>query len=169
MHISDYTYYLIINIIIILYLLICFTWSLSNQNNILQKLIALPLVKNNILYFGLWHSWNMFVNPTRMNTVLYASITLRNGKDELVTVFDPTQNIFIDDDMTIHDKKYIEHVINDNNIRSCFIEFLFQYYNIKYDFQISKILLIHNFKMIPDFFTKINTNEQAQTIAEWPK
>lgn len=160
--------YVLQNVFIVLYLMLCWTWSLANQNNIFQKIIALKFFKEHIMYLGLWHSWNMFINPTRYNFIIYALVIMQDGEERLEHIYYPAINIILEKCIYVRDTKYMESMVNDTYLQPFFAEFAFNYFNKKYS-AIKKVKIIYTYEATKDFFTNKKQSESMKILCEYPK
>lgn len=169
--IDDHTFYIIKNVAIVLFLLNCWFWTIANNNNIFQKILSLSLIKDYILYFGLWHGWNMFINPSRSNSLLYAHVKFYDQSEKLIEIFNPKKRIFLDRKASMRDVKYSENIIHDtsNYIKPIFCDFLSDYI-IKKELKWAKsITLLHNYTMIEDFFHRAQNQEEVKELYTWSR
>lgn len=168
--IDDYTFYVIKNVCIVIFLLNCWFWTLANNNNIFQKILSLSLLREYVLYFGLWHGWNMFINPSRTNSLLYANIVFFDGTEELIEIFNPANKFFLNTKSNMRDVKYMENIIYDNNnyIKPMFCSFLCDYAE-KGRKRVRSITLLHNYTIVEDFFNRYKNTEQMQELYKWTR
>lgn len=103
----------IINIFIIIYIYAAWYWS--HPDVPAAKIIFMPFIRSIVLHFGLWHSWSVFVDPSRNNNTIIASIELEDGSKERHIVYNPDTGIFMGRRATVRDIKYIENLCNENN------------------------------------------------------
>ena len=169
--IDDHTIYIVKNIAIVLFLLNCWFWTLTNNSNIFQKILTLSLIKEYILYFGLWHGWNMFINPSRSNSLLYAHVKIYGQDEKLIEIFNPKTRIFLDRKATMRDVKYSENIIFDtsNYIKPMFCDFLADYLLKKQGQWVESVTLLHNYTIIEDFFYRIKNNEEVKELYRWSR
>ena len=98
----------ITNAFIVIY--ICVAWYWSHPDNPAAKIIFIPLIRPIVLYLGLWHSWSIFINPTRHNNTIVANIELDDDTKERHIVYDPNAGFFMGKRATVRDVKYIENL-----------------------------------------------------------
>lgn len=167
--IDNYTFYVMKNIFIVLFLLNCWFWTLANNNNIFQKILSLSIIRDQVLYLGLWHGWNMFINPSRTNSSLYANIIFYDNTSKILEIFNPIKNIFLDTKLNMRDLKYCENIIQDTNnyIRPMFCQFLSDYSETGGLVRVKSIALLHNYRMVEDFINRHETVEQMQELYRW--
>lgn len=146
-----------INFFILLYLFICFFWSVSNTFHVDQ--ILKNYLGNFIRYAGLWHIWNMYTSPYKFNHLLFAKVTFENGNINVIKVWDPKTKLpFLEIENYCRLRKLIENVLMENSdygIRKFFCHFLYLEYSKKNN-RIVLIELIEESEAIPDFFQKQN-------------
>lgn len=169
--IDNYTFYIMQNILIVLFLLNCWFWTLTNNANIFQKILSLSLIKDYILYFGLWHGWNMFISPSRSNSLLYANVIFYDGREKLIEIFNPAKRLFLETRSNMRDVKYMENIIYDNNnyIKPMFCDFLADYAGKKDGGFVKSIVLLHNYTIIEDFFTRYKNKEEMKELYTWSR
>ena len=169
--IDNYTLYIIQNILIVLFLLNCWFWTLTNNNNIFQKILSLPLIRDYVLYFGLWHGWNMFINPSRTNSLIYANVKFFDNSEKLIEIFNPAKRFFLGTRSNMRDVKYMENIIFDNNnyIKPMFCDFLADYAGKSEGKFVQSMVLLHNYTIVEDFFTKYKHKEEMKELYRWSR
>lgn len=161
--------YVLKNVFILAFLLIIFTWSLTNNNNIFKKIILIKLFKSNIIYYGLWHSWNMFVDPYRINSIIYANIHFKDNTEIMQEVFNPYKGQFLDGKPCIRDVKYIENILQtENGISDFLLIYLKKYFTTKFSKTISQIYLVQEYATVSDFYSKKAIPIKTKFIRGWP-
>lgn len=169
--ITDHTFYTLKNIAIVLFLLNCWFWTLANNNNIFQKILSFPLIREYILYLGLWHGWNMFINPSRSNSLLYANVKFFDDSEKLVEIFNPIKKTFLDKKMNMRDVKYAENIIYDqaNYIKPMLCDYLCGYIGKKENKWVESIVLLHNYTLVEDFFHRTGNKEEMKELYRWSR
>ena len=148
--------YLLKNIFILTFLFICIVYSLSNTNNIFKRVILIKIFNSNILYYWLWHSWLMFTDPYRVNSIIYANIYFKDNTEIMQDVFNPYKGEFLGGGSCIRDVKYIESILGDtqNHINASFLTYLKTYFANKFNKPIKQIYLVQEKCELEDFYSK---------------
>lgn len=161
--------YVFKNIFIATFLLIIMTWSLSNENNIFKKITSIKFLRTNILFYGLWHSWNMFVDPYRVNSIFYVNIHFKDNKEIIQEVFNPYKGRFLDKKICIRDVKFIENILDKtNNINTSFLKYLTRYFTVKFGKTIDQIYLVQEYGVVSDFYLRKNIPTKTKFLYGWP-
>lgn len=103
----------IINIFIIIYIYVAWYWS--HPDSPAAKIILMPFIRSIVIHFGLWHSWSVFVDPSRHNNTIVANIELDDGTKERHIVYNLDTGMFMGRRATVRDIKYIENLCVENN------------------------------------------------------
>src|SRR3954470_14934396 len=70
-----------INVFVLVHLYIMLVWGLPGSA--FRSLLAKP-VENYVIYWGLWHSWDMFSpDPLSLNFLVDAQITYQDGSTRI--------------------------------------------------------------------------------------
>ncbi len=156
---NENSIYVFKNVFIVCFLLNAFLWSLTSTNNIFQKILALKFVRSSIIYMGLWHSWNMFVDPYRINSILYANIHFKDGLEIMQEIYHPKKGLFLGGKRSIRDVKYIENILTDKtNLRNGFMDYLISFYTNQYRKTIKQLYIVQEYGVVGDFFSKNKSN-----------
>jgi hypothetical protein len=157
-----------INVIIVLYVLYAASWSLS-YNCCFKNFVHKYLGKY-VVYWGLWHSWNMFSGPSMSNDSLDVEIFFEDNTSIKINLFViQNKKMFMGKRAGVRDVKFAEILIYNTEFsdftRLSFAKYLVK--NLKLDKKPNRITYIKNIETIPVWMgdgSKNNRTEILQTI-----
>ena len=146
--IIDNICYIFYTFCIIAYLLYCFYWFDCRHYIVCWWL---NLINPLINYLGLWHGWNMFSVPHRINHSIFVSIEYDNSVEERFLLYCPGIPMFLDRKLDSYIIRYVDNLFgNDMKItKYCLVRYLYNMYN-KETKAIKKIQLILQEEKITD-------------------
>ena len=98
--------------------------------------------KNKKPIFSNRHSWNMFADPYRVNSIFYVNIHFKDNKEIMQEVFNPYKGRFLDKKICIRDVKFVE--------------------------TIDQIYLVQEYVVLSDFYLKKDIPTKTKFLYGWP-
>jgi hypothetical protein len=113
----------------------------------------------------------MFINPSRTNSLIYANVKFFDNSEKLIEIFNPAKRFFLGTRSNMRDVKYIENIIFDNNnyIKPMFCDFLADYAGKSEGKFVQSMVLLHNYTIVEDFFTKYKNKEEMKELYRWSR
>jgi hypothetical protein len=116
-------YYYIVNVFIVFSLIYMIFWDTNYKKNI-------SIMNPVIMYLGLWHSWCMFSNPSRVVDIIYAIVKHKDGAEKVVGVYSANDLSFMGQSAkNIRLVKIAENIVYEDGV---FVKYFTKYLYRKY-------------------------------------
>lgn len=101
-----------------------------------------------VMKLGLWHSWCMFSNPSRVVDKIYAKLTHKDGTERAMIIYDAASLKFMGQSAkNIRLVKIAENIVHDDTI---FVKYFTKYLYRKYNKSgVNKVSLFLNRTLLP--------------------
>jgi hypothetical protein len=96
-------------------------------------------------------------------------MTMYDNTQHLLEIYNPAKRVFLDTKFNMRDVKYCENIVHDNSnyIKPMFCQFLSDYAGKKGLGYVKSIVLLHNYKIVEDFVTRYENQEQMKELYRW--
>lgn len=120
---NSFAYYVYTNIFIVASILYLILWDTNSKR-------IIPILRPIIIYLGLWHSWCMFSNPSRVTDRIYAEILHDDGTTKRIEIYDAASLSFMGDSAkNIRIVKIAENIVQEDSLfKEYFTDYLYRKY-----------------------------------------
>jgi len=147
--------YFFYNIFIVIFLFFIIFW-VKPKHYIID--VFLNKIRFIFWYLGLWHAWNVFVNPPRNNKIVYIKKKFENKEEQTEILYSPLDFRFLN-----RNKKHLDIKFMDNFFNNDYVKQLMGNYIISKDNQIKEIEFIIESTEVPNLLTKSMTNKKISS------